>query len=61
MEKIKYWLEIREFKIGVKKALIPFEKFFRSNEINNSSTSLIDGLDSERETLGNFYIKGVGI
>ncbi len=50
MKNISYWQEVHEFRIQLKKVIIPFEKFFRSNENNINSTQDIDVLSSEIET-----------
>jgi hypothetical protein len=42
MENISYWKEIREFRRQLKKVIIPFEKFFRINEKNVKSQTIID-------------------
>lgn len=50
MENISYWQEVHEFKIQLKKVIIPFEKFFKSNENKINNTQNIDVLSSEIET-----------
>ena len=42
MENMSYCRELHEFKIQLKKVIIPFEKFFRENEKNIKSTTIIE-------------------
>ncbi|MFX0143049.1 MAG: hypothetical protein ACFE9C_03145 [Candidatus Hodarchaeota archaeon] len=42
MENIAYWKEVGEFRKQLKKVIIPFEKFFRTNESNIKSPTIID-------------------
>lgn len=49
MENIPYWQEVHEFRIQLKKVIIPFEKFFRLNKNNINSTQNIDVFSSEIE------------
>ncbi|MFW9829068.1 MAG: hypothetical protein ACFFEY_15940 [Candidatus Thorarchaeota archaeon] len=42
MENMSYWKEVREFRKQLKKVIIPFEKFFRINEKNIKSQTIID-------------------
>ena len=42
VENILYWKELREFRRQLKKVIIPFDKFFRLNEKNIKTTTIID-------------------
>ena len=42
MENMSYCRELHEFKTLLRKVIIPFEKFFRENEKNFKSTTIIE-------------------
>ena len=50
MEDMSNSQEIHEFRILLKKVVIPFEKFFRSNENDVKNTHLLNLLRSEIES-----------